>query len=294
MIRMSRMVRARFTHRLVIAAVIVLIAKAARCQDPVGGAATDSCVGSDPAAVVPLPLSTAILTIWPSTSAGVDFASRGTWKHLYKDVVRDEGDVLRFPRKIGKHWVPFVVLTAATAGLIVLDPTDTPTFRRTNKFAEFGEVASGFNTGAAMAAIPTLFYVTRAKAHDSYGKQTVFMAAEAIADVQIVTLVAKMIDRRIRPVDVAPGGDYADTWFKADVLGGKSFPSGHTITAFALADVFVERYPEHRWIPWVAYGLAATVGFSRLTLQAHFPSDVFAGAALGILMTRGLVLHRSR
>jgi len=201
---------------------------------------------------------------------------------------------VQFPRKISKHWVPFVVLTAATAGLIVLDPIDTPPFRRTNRFGEFNDVTSGFNTGAAMAAIPALFYVTRAKAHDSYGQQTVFMAAEAIADVQIMTFVAKMIDRRIRPVDVAPGGDYADTWFKADVFGGKSFPSGHTITAFALADVFVERYPEHRWIPWVAYGLAATVGFSRLTLQAHFPSDVFAGGALGIVMTHGLVLHRAQ
>jgi len=294
MIRVSRMARVRLTHFVVIAAVIVLIAKAGLCQDVVGGSATNSRVGSDPAAVTPLPLSAAIVTLAPSKPADVDFASRRTWKHLYKDVVQDQGDVLRFPPKIGKHWVPFVVLTAATAGLIVLDPTDTPTFRRTNRFAEFNDVASGFNTGAVMAAIPTLFYVTRAKAHDSYGKQTVFMAAEAIADVQIVTFVAKMIDRRIRPVDVAPSGDYADTWFRADVLGGKSFPSGHTITAFALADVFVERYPEYRWIPWVAYGLATTVSFSRLTLQAHFPSDVFAGGALGIVMTHGLVLHRSR
>jgi len=294
MIRVFRMFRVRLIHRVVIAAVIVLIAKPALCQEAVGSSATDRRVGSDPETVAPLPLSNAILIPSPSTPADVDFASRRTWKHLFEDVARDQGDVLRFPRKIGKHWVPFVALAAATTGLILLDPTDTPTFRRTNRFGEFNEVASGFNTGAAMAAIPALFYVTRAKAHDSYGQQTVFMAAEAIADVHIVTVVAKMIDRRIRPVDVAPGGDYADTWFKADVFGGKSFPSGHTITAFALADVFVERYPEHRWIPWVAYGLAATVGFSRLTLQAHFPSDVFAGGALGIVMTHGLVLHRSQ
>jgi membrane-associated phospholipid phosphatase len=279
---------------VVIVAVIVSIAHAAPCQDAVRSAAADSRVGGDPAAVAPLPLSTAILPLTPSTPADVDFAGRRTWKNLYEDVVRDQGDVLRFPRKIGQHWVPFVALTAATAGLIVLDPSDTPPFRRTSKFSAFNEAASGFNTGAAMAAIPALFYLTRAKARDSYGKQTAFFAAEAIADVQIVTFVAKMIDRRIRPSDVAPGGDYADTWFKADVLGGKSFPSGHTITAFALADVFVERYPEHRWIPWVAYGLAATVGFSRLTLQAHFPSDVFAGGALGIVMAHGLVLQRSR
>jgi membrane-associated phospholipid phosphatase len=227
-------------------------------------------------------------------SADVDFATTRTWKHLYEHVIRDQKDVIQFPRKIGRHWVPFVALTAVTAGLIALDPADTPYFRRTSRFEGFNEVASGLNTGAAMAAIPALFYLTRARASDSYGRRTVFVAAEAMADVQILTFVAKMIDRRIRPSDVAPGGDYADTWFKADVLGGKSFPSGHTITAFALADVFVERYQGHRWIPWVAYGMATTVGFSRLTLQAHFPADVFAGGALGIVMAHGLVLHRSR
>jgi membrane-associated phospholipid phosphatase len=62
----------------------------------------------------------------------------------------------------------------------------------------------------------------------------------------------------------------------------------------SLADVFTERYRQHRWVPWVAYGLASGVGFSRLTLQAHFPSDVFAGAALGTVLTHYLVLHHGK
>jgi membrane-associated phospholipid phosphatase len=37
------------------------------------------------------------------------------------------------------------------------------------------------------------------------------------------------------------------------------------------------RYGNHRWIPYVAYGAAALVGFSRLSLSAHFLSDVFVG-----------------
>ncbi len=46
-----------------------------------------------------------------------------------------------------------------------------------------------------------------------------------------------------------------------------------------------------RWVPWVAYGLATLVGFSRISLQAHFPSDVFAGAVLGHLVSRYVVLR---
>ena len=221
-----------------------------------------------------------------------DLSNSRAWKEVFDNVVRDQKDVLRFPQSMQGHWVPFVALAAATAGLVAVDPAVAPKFRASGAFRGFNGVASGLNTSLAMAAVPAAFYLARSKAHDSYGKETVLLAAEAVADVQIMTFAAKMIDRRLRPSDVPPGGDYDDTWFRASALDGKSFPSGHTITAFALAEVFVKRYPEHRWVPWVAYGLAATVGFSRLTLQAHFPSDVFAGGALGIAMTDGLVLRR--
>ena len=70
-----------------------------------------------------------------------------------------------------------------------------------------------------------------------------------------------------------------------------SFPSGHAIGAFAIATVVAERYHERRWVPWVAYKLAGAVGFSRVTLQEHFPSDIFAGAFLGFLIAHYDVLQ---
>ena len=225
--------------------------------------------------------------------ADVDFLRGGTWKQLYSDVLEDQATVLGYPLQVarGHHWRPLLAAAAATAGLIALDPHDTPTFRGTTVFHAFNTVASGRNTGVAMALVPAAFYVVSARRGDSYGKQTTFLAAQAVADAQIMTFAMKMIDRRIRPSDVR-NDSYADTWFKAGVFEGKSFPSGHTMTAFALADVFAERYKEHRWVPWVAYGLAGVVGFSRLTLQSHFPSDVFAGGVLGVVIPHDLVLHR--
>jgi undecaprenyl-diphosphatase len=58
-----------------------------------------------------------------------------------------------------------------------------------------------------------------------------------------------------------------------------SFPSGHTITTFALAVVLAKGYPSWK-IP--IYGLACLIGFSRIYLDSHFASDVFAGAVLGV------------
>ena len=62
---------------------------------------------------------------------------------------------------------------------------------------------------------------------------------------------------------------------------GKSFPSGHTSTAFTLAASLSIKYP--KWYVVVpAYAYAASVGYSRLYLGVHYPTDVLAGAALGI------------
>ena len=61
---------------------------------------------------------------------------------------------------------------------------------------------------------------------------------------------------------------------------GFSFPSGHTFSSFAAAtSIFIY----HKEIGKIALFLAALIGFSRLYLFVHYPSDVLAGAILGIL-----------
>ena len=61
--------------------------------------------------------------------------------------------------------------------------------------------------------------------------------------------------------------------------------------AMTIATTFADRYPKPHWHRWVAFGLAGLVGFSRVTTQAHFPSDVFAGAVLGYSITNFVVLR---
>lgn len=65
-----------------------------------------------------------------------------------------------------------------------------------------------------------------------------------------------------------------------------SFPSGHAAASFTAAAVLLfEKHPLR--IP--AFVLAALIAFSRLYLYVHFPSDVLAGALLGILI--GYLAH---
>jgi len=59
-----------------------------------------------------------------------------------------------------------------------------------------------------------------------------------------------------------------------------SFPSGHATFSFTQAFIAAHHYPDLR-IPLFTY--ATVVGISRIYLKKHYPSDIIAGAILGIL-----------
>lgn len=73
---------------------------------------------------------------------------------------------------------------------------------------------------------------------------------------------------KIHPID-APSPD------------SPSFPSGHTASAFALATSLSIAYPKWYVIAPSAVW-ACSVGFARMNQGVHYPSDVLAGAAIGI------------
>ena len=62
-----------------------------------------------------------------------------------------------------------------------------------------------------------------------------------------------------------------------------SFPSGHTSSSFAAAAVFYRHLPKRLGIPSVV--LAGLIGFSRLYVGVHYPTDVIAGVVMGILLS---------
>ncbi len=58
-----------------------------------------------------------------------------------------------------------------------------------------------------------------------------------------------------------------------------SFPSGHSAAAFVFATLVMNFYPAYAEL---AYACAAVVGISRILLGVHYPSDIAAGALLGV------------
>ncbi len=73
--------------------------------------------------------------------------------------------------------------------------------------------------------------------------------------------------------------------------GMRSFPSGHSSFAFAMAHFMHHEYEDKSvWFSVGAYACATTVAVMRVSKNAHWISDVVAGAGIGILSTELIYL----
>jgi membrane-associated phospholipid phosphatase len=220
-----------------------------------------------------------------------------SWKLLLPNLLEDQERIWSFPSQLvqGRNWIPTAAILGTAAGLVALDPGEAAYFHRTATFHGFSSIFTGNATAIGTIAAPVSLYAAGLIRRDSKMQRTALLAGEAAADSEILTTVLKNATRRVRPAAIPPPGNYSDSWFESGgsiLRGHGSFPSGHTITAVSIATVVARRYGNHRWVPYAAYGMAALVGFSRISLSSHFLSDVFMGGALGYSISRFTVLRQ--
>lgn len=84
----------------------------------------------------------------------------------------------------------------------------------------------------------------------------------------------KLVFQRPRPYETFP-----DVRTPAGMEGSYSLPSSHATLAFAGATILSESYPQ--W-SWPAYSWATLVSLSRVYNGVHYPTDILAGALVGI------------
>jgi len=177
------------------------------------------------------------------------------------------------------HWQPLVLGAVA---LVALSPVDAPIARgiAQHPSATSTDVADQLaRTGQVEEIAPVVGGLALAGLiwHDRALTRTAVRAGEGVAIAGIVTELTKYLVARVRPY-ADPDRDGYDFGFGHAT---PSFPSGHTAAAFALTTALGDASGR----TWARIGLwvvAAGTGWARVAQQAHWTTDVLAGAAVGI------------
>jgi len=144
---------------------------------------------------------------------------------------------------------------------------------RTTGGVHFNQTISDLSEPLALT-FPIAYLTTRFITKDSLLKVKGLTLLSSFAINVGFTYTLKKIINRPRPSEIDP------RFTVLTPAASRSFPSGHTAEAFSLATTLTLLHP--KWYVIIpSYTFAGLVGYSRMYLGAHYPSDVIAGAVVG-------------
>ncbi|HEY8850269.1 MAG TPA: phosphatase PAP2 family protein [Thermoanaerobaculia bacterium] len=200
------------------------------------------------------------------------------------------GDEIRDVRVSGGIGVVVAVVAAAALVAVLWFFADAPITAwaeriNSDKLESWIRIANRFGGGLNPVMIIAFFLLAgMAYANRRWIRHAIQMAI-AGAFAGIVVQVLKLAVGRTRP----------ELWlgpFHHARASASSFPSGHTVGAFALAGVLILS-AESRTLRVIAALLAFAVALSRVLAFRHWTSDVAASAAIGLLVAATLRSPRS-
>jgi len=153
---------------------------------------------------------------------------------------------------------------------------------------ELTKVVEPFGEGYSFAVIGA-YGIAGYVFHDAAAKDIFFDSAMAsLLASGVITPTLKFVIGRDRPSE-----SVSSTSFHPFSGSDNSFPSGHATQAFAVASV-ISAHSDQVWVSVTAYTIAGLVGFARIYHNAHWTSDVTAGALIGTFVGRGVVALNDR
>ena len=143
------------------------------------------------------------------------------------------------------------------------------------------------SAGVIAFGVPIILLLIALKKKIAELRRDALMILISVALSSIIANILKYTINLPRPYEIYP------FILKLSSGGSPSFPSGHTADAFAFAVAASIVYP--KWyiiIPGLIW--ACLVGYSRMSLGVHFPSDVLGGALIGAASAYGYILYAKR
>lgn len=100
----------------------------------------------------------------------------------------------------------------------------------------------------------------------------------------VLANVVKLFVMRARPIQINwESIGYTQGIYQLDKYSSSSsFFSSHSASAFCIAMFAYMAFKRNRWLAYIAFIWAVIVGYSRIYVGKHFPSDVFVGMLVGI------------
>ena len=132
------------------------------------------------------------------------------------------------------------------------------------------------SVGPISIAAPMIVFGTGLIEKDKTLQEKGIMMGASFFVAAVVSTSMKYAFNRDRPFVTYPYPDIQ----KVTSGGSPSFPSGHTSDAFATATSLSLAFPKW-YVIAPSYVYASAVGYSRMDLGVHYPSDVLAGAIIG-------------
>jgi membrane-associated phospholipid phosphatase len=199
------------------------------------------------------------------------------------------GHILSAPvRWNGSDWLALGGVGVGTAAVSGLD-IDGRLFMQKHQTTGNNTLATAaeqYGNGFNMIGLSAGGYIAGLALDERWLRETSLLAGSAIVIAGAVSTVFKVLVGRARPYT----GDGHMTFkpFSLPLVDVASFPSGHTIVAFAFSGVLAERI-KNTWASIGLYGLAASCGLSRMYTDEHWVSDVVFGAILSVAVSHSLV-----
>jgi PAP2 superfamily len=178
-------------------------------------------------------------------------------------------------------------VVAITAGAALLDQEVKDLVHRNR--SPFGDrltdVSVHYGEGIPLIVVMAGMYGAGLAFESNWLRETAIMAAAAVGTSAVLSTAGKFLVGRARPY--AGRGNHEFRPFSgSDEF--HSFPSGHTVAAFAFSAVLAERIKN----PWATIGFttaAAACAFSRIYEDEHWLSDVIFSAALSTAVASSVV-----
>ena len=131
------------------------------------------------------------------------------------------------------------------------------------------------NWGIFWVALATVFALGYWLTGSEHGRPMIVSVPVVVFSTLVFNSILKESLRRERPASDDPALKPL-----VGVPSSKSFPSSHAAMSFAAATILT--YIEPSLAP-LFYGLALVMSWSRVYVGVHYPSDVLAGTAVGLL-----------